>query len=88
MIMNIVPPAEVQHQEGQERHGDRGAQGRGAIEDAGRKAAVAWIEPVPDHARAGRKLRRLADAQQDTGGEELAKALHESAEELGERPES
>jgi hypothetical protein len=42
------------------------------------------MKPVPGDSRAGRKLRRLADAQQQTGGEELAKALHEAAEELGE----
>ena len=82
------PPAEAQHQEGEERHGDRGAQRRGAIEDSGREAAVARMEPVPDHASAGRELRRLADAQQQASGEELAKALDNAAEELGERPKS
>ena len=44
-------------------------------------------EHVPDHPRAGRKLRRLADAQQDPGAEELAEALHQSAQKLSERPE-
>ena len=33
-------------------------------------------------------MRRLADAQQDPGAEELAEPLHKSAEKLGERPES
>jgi hypothetical protein len=78
------PPAEAQHQESEERHGDCGAKRRGAIEDSGRKSAVARMEPIADHASAGRKLRRLADAQQHTSGEELAEPLHDAAEELGE----
>jgi hypothetical protein len=48
------------------------------------KAAVARMEPVPGHSRASRKLRRLAHAQQQTDGEELAEALYEATEELSE----
>ncbi len=41
------------------------------------------MEPVADHASAGRKLRRFAHAEQQPGGEELAEALDESADEAG-----
>ena len=44
------------------------------------------LNQFADHARAGRKLRRLADAQEEPGAEELAKALDKPAQELGERP--
>jgi hypothetical protein len=33
-------------------------------------------------------LRRLADAEQDAGAEELAEALHQSAEQLRQRPQA
>src|SRR6202042_2595698 len=64
------------------------AQRRGAVEDTRGKTPVARIEPVANNARPGRELRRLADAEQEAGAEELAEALHESAEKLGERPKT
>jgi hypothetical protein len=38
--------------------------------------------------RAGRKLRRFADAEQDAGAEELAEILHQPAQELREGPQA
>jgi len=70
------------------RHGDGGAQRRGAIEDSGRKPPVARMEPVADDAGAGRELWGLADSQQQPGAEELAEALHEAGDELRERPQT
>ena len=71
-------PAEAQHQKGEEGHSDRRAQRRGAVEDSGRQAAVARIEPIADDAGAGRKLRRFPYAQKEPGAEKLAETLDES----------
>ena len=54
----------------------REPQRRGRVIDAGRRAARTQWEPVADHPRRSRELRRFADAQQvaafQQGGDRLA----------------
>ena len=85
--MNIQRQPTRHHERGQQRRGDGRPERGGAVPYPGRQAAAAHVVPVAHDPHGAREHRRLAQAQERSGEDELPEARDEARRRLRHGPD-